>query len=314
MAKYMTVSAIGPKAVWADPSLDNEKIIKLVTDHWKQQIELVLPDNPDLIVLHEACDRPENFSMERRLDYYDARGEIIRGEMAKIARDAKCHIAYCAAKKTADGSYRNMTEIIDREGNSAGTYNKNHLVPVEYEKGGILYGKEPSVINLDCVRVAPIICFDLNFTELLDKIIGLKPEMLIFSSMYHGGIMQSYWAYQARAFFVGAISNQPCEILTPLGTVLARSSNYSPRVTARVNLDCAVVHLDDNIKRVRDAHKKYETGLKIEEPSFLGSMLLSCERHDMTVHDIIREFEILPLDDYLSACRAHRMTEGHIEL
>ena len=71
--------------------------------------------------------------------------------------------------------------------------------------------------------------------------------------------------------------------------------------------------MDNNREKVRAAHKKYKTGLKIVEPSFLGSMLLTCERDDMSIMDILSEFEITPINDYFAKCRAHRKLPGVIE-
>ena len=306
MSNYVTVSALGPPALQTDPKTSNADAIKIMKKHWRDQIERVLPDKPDLIVLHEACDRFSNFEMGRRLDYYEERGESIRQEMATLATEGQCNIAYSAARKMPDGTYRNMTEVIDRAGECAGTYNKNHLVPVEYDAANIMYGVEPSLIKLDFGTVSPAICFDLNFPELLDKVAALKPDIIVFSSMYHGGLMQPYWAYTARAFFVGACCNLPCSVLSPVGTVIAESTNYFKRVSAKLNLDCEVVHLDKNWNKIEAARDKYKDGFNMFDPGFLGCVVISCEREDMTINDIINEFEIIKVDDYLAGCRDHR--------
>jgi len=60
--------------------------------------------------------------------------------------------------------------------------------------------------------------------------------------------MQAYWAYSRRSHFVGAIASRstPSQILNPLGQVVASNTNYYDYAVARVNLDCALVHLDFN--------------------------------------------------------------------
>ena len=209
MARFVTVSALGPPALHIDPNSDNAEAISMMQAHWREQIERVLPDEPDLIVLPEACDRPANFTMERRLQYYEARGEQIREAVAAIACEGNCNIAYSAARIMEDGTYRNMTEVLDRKGNGVGSYSKNHLVPVEYDDAGIMYGTEPSLIKLDFGTVSPAICFDLNY--------GL-----------------------------------------------------------------------------------------------LGCVLLSCERNDMTIGDILHEFTIIKVDAYFDNCRAHRLKYANL--
>ena len=86
---------------------------------------------------------------------------------------------------------------------------ENLLDPIgdcrKIEKGS-LCGKDAPVFECDFGRVAFAICFDLNFDELRLKYVKAKPDLIIFSSMYHGGLMQAYWAYSCRAYFVGAIA------------------------------------------------------------------------------------------------------------
>ena len=97
----------------------------------------------------------------------------------------------------------------------------------------------------------------MNFEELRAKYEKSRPELLVFSSMYHGGHVQSHWAYTCRSWFVGACSGLPCNVLNPIGEVVASSTNYYPYITSTINLDYAVVHLDENWQKLNDLRKKY---------------------------------------------------------
>jgi len=123
--------------------------------------------------------------------------------------------------------------------------------------------------------------------------------------MYHGGLMQRYWAYSCRAHFAGAIAGQPSAILSPVGEIIASSTSYRPYVVATVNLDCAVAHLDVNGSRGRLTALKAKYGPKVTvfAPDHLGSVLITCEAEECTVHDMVREFEIEMLDDYFARSR-----------
>ena len=46
--------------------------------------------------------------------------------------------------------------------------------------------------------------------------------------------------------------------------------------------------------------------LTIHDPGHIGAVMLTYEGTDKTVWDIVKEFEIEPLDDYFNRCRAHR--------
>ncbi len=204
--------------------------------------------------------------------------------------------------------------LIDREGDVAGVYNKNHPTIGEIDNR-ILCGKDAPVIECDFGRVALAICFDLNFDELRFKYAKAKPDLVVFSSMYHGGLMQPYWAYSCRAHFVGAIAGRGTrsEIYNPLGQLVASNTNYFDFVVARVNLDCTLAHLDYNWERLRKLKAKYGPKVKITEPGCLGAVLVASEHETKGVDDMIEEFEIELLDDYFDRSLAHRHKPGNIE-
>ena len=123
-------------------------------------------------------------------------------------------------------------------------YDKNHPTIGEIEQGKLPGTKVP-IIECDFGRVAAVICFDLNFDRLREQVKAAKPDLILFSSNYHGGLMQGYWAYSCRSHFVGSIRRiAPSEIRNPLGNVIATNTDYFDYAVADVNLDCELVHLD----------------------------------------------------------------------
>ena len=124
--------------------------------------------------------------------------------------------------------------------------------------------------------------------------------------MYHGGLRQAQWAYATQSHFVGAIGKEPSSILNPCGELLATSGNYTDAVSATVNLDCRLCHLDENGVKFDAAKAKYKSALTVHVPAYIGVALLSCSCEGLTVNDIIEEFEIETLDHYFARCRDHR--------
>ena len=125
--------------------------------------------------------------------------------------------------------------------------------------------------------------------------------------MYHGGVArQTQWAYTCRSYFVSAVCDMPCNILNPYGTVVAASTNYTKHVSARVNLDYALCHLDFNGEKLAAAKQKYKEGLSIYDPGYVGSFMLTSEIPGKSVKEIMAEFELDPLDTYLERMLAHR--------
>jgi hypothetical protein len=306
MANRITISALGPRPLSGGPELSHAQALERMKQHWSAKLDAVVPDKPDLVVVPEASDRFPEMPLDQRLDYYRCRGDQMREFWAVFASANRCYVAYSAARQVQDGSWRNSTQLLDRAGQLAGVYNKNHLVIEETTKAGILCGKEAQVIACDFGKVACAICFDLNFDELRLTYAAQKPDLVLFCSMYHGGMMQNYWAYSCRAHLVGAVAGAQCTVISPLGQLLAASTNYFDSITARVNLDCAVVHLDYNWGRLRALKQKYGRGVTVTDPGYLGAVLVTSETDGVSVQEMVREFEIERLDDYWERARAHR--------
>jgi hypothetical protein len=197
-------------------------------------------------------------------------------------------------------------ELFDREGRSMGFYDKNYPVTTETTESGVLAGREAPLFQCDFGTVGCAICFDLNFDPIREKYVARRPDLIVFCSMYHGGLMQRVWAYTCRAHFVGAICGNQCTVIDPLGEVRASSTNYHHYVTTTVNLDCTLAHLDYNWGKLRAMKQKYGREVTIADPGNLGCVLITCNRDDMRVDDLVREFEIELLDDYWERALAHR--------
>ncbi|GAA3413502.1 carbon-nitrogen hydrolase family protein [Paenibacillus hodogayensis] len=311
MAKYIKISCLGPQPYRIDQAVPYPEAVEMMAAHWQRELDRVLPDRPDLIVVPEACDRPYQHPIEKRNAFYRTRGNRIRDLFAENAKRHQCYITYPAHIEMPDGTWRNSVQLIGRDGEIVGFYHKNHLVPSEQSDGGMTYGQDVPLVETDFGRVAFAICFDLNFEELRLQVEKLQPDLIVFPSMYHGGLMQSYWAYSCRAFFAGAVASLPCTIVSPTGETVATTTNYYHFVTATVNLDSAIIHIDDNGSKFKEIKDRYGTEVKIHDPGLLGSVLLSSESDRFTVQDVIDEFGLVRLSEYFDNCRQHRCTLVH---
>jgi predicted amidohydrolase len=312
---FVKIATLGPGPLSVNANTDPKKVVEQMIVHWRNKFAQVLPDRPDLIVVPEACDRPSGFSLKKRLQYYRVRKNQIRDFFARVAKENNCYIVYSAARRMKDGTWRNSSVMLDRKGDVIGIYNKNHVVIEETTEAGILCGRDAPIIECDFGRIAFAICFDLNFDELRLKYVKAKPDLIIFSSMYHGGLMQAYWAYSCRSHFVGAIAGRatPSQIYNPLGQVVASNTNYFDFAVETVNLDCTLAHLDYNWQRLKKLKTKYGPKVKISDPGCLGSVLISSEDEKISVEDMVKEFEIEQLDDYMARALAHRHKPGNME-
>jgi hypothetical protein len=130
--------------------------------------------------------------------------------------------------------------------------------------------------------------------------------------MYHGGLVQGNWAYSLRAHLVSSVYREnPSEIRNPLGEVMSATSNYTDFTVSRINIDCKLVHLDYNQDKLTALKEKYGAAVKITDPGRLASVLVTSEDKNITVDQMIEEFDIELLEDYLNRSRDFRSKAGN---
>ena len=309
--KIATIGAVAPQF---NKGTNPQKMVESMIEFWEKELQQVLPDKPDLIALPEACDRPRGLSVGEQLKYFNVRKNQVLDYFRRVAKENHCFIAFGMKHQVEDGSWRNSCFLLDREGNTQGVYNKNFPTIGEM-KAGIKAGKEAPVFQCDFGTVACAICFDLNFDELRQRYAGQNPDIIVFPSMYHGGLVQSNWAYSCRAFFVGSMGlpNLFSEIRNPMGKVVFSSTNYFHFTVGTVNLDYCLAHLDNNWAKLRALKKKYGDEVSIYDPGEIGAVMITSESDKVSAKEMVKEFNITLLDKYFDDSRKFRHKPGNME-
>ncbi|MNI64595.1 hypothetical protein D3C73_1200520 [compost metagenome] len=80
-----------------------------------------------------------------------------------------------------------------------------------------------------------------------------------------------------------------------------------------MNLDCIVLHIDENSSQFLDIKRKYGPKVNIHDPGYLGCLLLSSECEEVTAADIVKEFGLEPMDDYFCRSEQARQLPGRME-
>jgi predicted amidohydrolase len=307
MARWVKVSSIGAPPPPAPKSEVDESLVDSIIAFWRNEIAVVLPEQPDLIVLPELCDRFSTHTPDQEKQFRQFRGDRVLNAFREMARDHRCYIAYSSARAAPNDAWLNSTLMIDRRGELIGTYYKNHAVVSETTDFDIICGTEAPLIECDFGTVAIAICFDLNFDELRLQYKTLKPDLILYPSLSHCDLMEPYWAHTCRAHFVSCqgVANLPSKIYSPVGHIIASSTNHYQHVTARINLDCVVAHLDGNWEKLQHLKNRYGTNVSIFDPGYLGSVLISSESETVSATSMARDCEIELLDNYIQRSRNH---------
>ncbi|AHF92920.1 nitrilase [Opitutaceae bacterium TAV5] len=312
--RRVTVSAVGGPSPEFPPALSEDcgRLAEVMAAHWEREIAGVLPDRPDLIVLPEMCDRFAHTPPALLEKIRPVMLTHMTRLLSRLARENRCYIVHAtAAPVPASGTYpgtddvwQNVAILIGRDGREVARYAKNWLVVTETGRG-LVPGAGACVAECDFGRVGFAICFDLNFPELLESYRRLRPDLIVFPSHYHGGFLQPVWAYETRAHFLGCMgmAGINSELWSPLGMRLAASTHYCPQLTATLNPDCVVAHLDFNQEKLRALKARYGRDVTITDPGQLGSVLITSNSETLGAADMAREFRIELLDDYLARSR-----------
>ncbi len=279
-------------------------------EQMEQWIDTAALDKPDIILLTEGCMHNTHASADR--EEKDARSEPLPefGPITTfLARKAKEHGTYIIGsywRKDPENRGRyNSAVLLDREGKLVGYYDKMFPTIPEMESG-VLPGAGAVVWDTDFGRIGALICFDLNFKELLAEYKRQGVELLCFLSNFRGGFRVPSVAFENQCFIASAVPSENGLIVDPLGRTLAESSHYGRIIFARINLDSQIVHIDYNVDRVARLKEKYGPHVRIETASPEAVYFLSAIHPQRSIDDMIKEFEIEILDQYLDRSRAVR--------
>jgi hypothetical protein len=94
--------------------------------------------------------------------------------------------------------------------------------------------------------------------------------------------------------------------VSPVGEIVAQSTNYFNELTHRINLDRVVAHLDGNGTALSAMKRKYGRAVQIHDPGLLGSVLVTSESDEVSAGEMAEEFGLELLDTYFRRARDHR--------
>ena len=233
-----------------------------------------------------------------------------------LSRKAKANSIYVVCPFGTyddDGNRRNSATLIGRDGEIAGVYYKNFPTHGELDIG-IVPGTETPVFETDFGRLGLCVCFDLNYREVGFGLCENRAELVIWPSMWDGARMLTKWSLEFGFYMGGLHSGRSTfvdicgrEILS-LGRQLSDRSGNSALATATLDLDLRLLHHDFNIDAIKPLFEKYgATAASAEWKPEECLLLLGSQLPGMTTDQLIAEFDLEPMRDYLARARGDRL-------
>lgn len=203
------------------------------------------------------------------------------------------------------GTLYNASWLVDETGNVLGRYIKRHPTASELE-AGIKPGAEPP-ITWRGIKLGGAICFDMNFTDVYTEQVRQGVELFLCPSLFPGGDQVNYMAARLETPFVLAYPAWS-RIVDKLGRdIVAGGYRHEtlrfgfgvPVYVADLNLDSAVFHFDHNQERIEDILFRHGQNVGIEFDQANVRFLLESRSPDLTIQDLIDEFDLVPQKTYL---------------
>ena len=198
---------------------------------------------------------------------------------------------------------RNTSILVGRDGEVIGRYDKMFPTIPELEKG-VIPGTAAPVFETDFGRVGLLICFDLNFPEVRIGLKQGKPDLVVFSSMYRGGLQAQALGYELRAFVITSIASELGLIIDRAGRII-KEATYEALAVAPINTNSVALHMDFNWSKMDAMLEKYGATLTFDYHTREAFFVIE-STSDEDIVGIIKEFQLELADAYFDRSRRVR--------
>jgi predicted amidohydrolase len=214
----------------------------------------------------------------------------------------------CPIRTDEDGAVFNSAILIGPAGDIIGVYHKNFPTLDELAAGTHPCGEAP-VFETDLGRIGVAICFDLTYHEVGESLADDRPDLVLWPSMWPGARHLTKWCVEF-GFAMGAIYQEHSTLVDVAGRVVAEESAHRaqwhdapPLVVGELDLGERLLHADGNIKAIkRISHTAYRA--EYIRPD--GLIVFASTRPDRTTDELIAEFGLTTMHDYLTTVRSER--------
>lgn len=221
----------------------------------------------------------------------------------ELARKHAIHVVWPRAEYDPDRGLRNTSILIDPRGEVLGLYDKMFPTVGEMEKG-VVPGTDAPCFDTDFGRVGLLICFDLNFPEVRQALLRGKPDLVVFSSMYRGGLQLQALAFELGAYVLSAVSSELGVVVDRCGRVL-KESTYEALAVAPINTNSIALHMDENWPKMDAMLAKHAPSLTFDYHTREAYYVIESTA-ETDVEELVREFGLETFSAYFDRSRRVR--------
>lgn len=164
----MKVSLIQMSIQEAKPKQNIQNVLAL--------LEKVLLDEPDVIVLPEMWNT--GYALDQLSSVADEDGQETKAVLAAFAKQHRVNLVAGSVATKKETGFFNTTYVFNRDGKILTEYDKVHLFGLMSEDEYLQAGSKESTFDLDGVKAASVICYDIRFPEWVRTLMATGARVL----------------------------------------------------------------------------------------------------------------------------------------
>jgi beta-ureidopropionase len=228
--------------------------------------------------------------------------EVVPGyttnRLSKWAKEHSCYVI-CPITTRSEGRKFNSAVLIDRQGKILGRYDKIHPTEGELDNS-ICPGKiDPPVFQTDFGTIGIQICFDVNWHAQWRRLKEKGANIIFFPSAYPAARQVKTHAWLNQCFIVSSTMTRPSSIFDISGDIIATTGKYRRWAGAVLPVGKKLFEIDFHIGKMRKIKQKYGSKVSIQWYHDDDLVSLASLDPDLTVADLIDEFELTPHPAYI---------------
>jgi predicted amidohydrolase len=197
-------------------------------------------------------------------------------EMAERARRHRTYIVGSLYMQDG-GCYPNRAVVIDRNGEIAGIYDKVHPTIGEMNSG-VTPGQTAQVVETDFGRLGLAICFDIGWPDHWTALAQQGAELVVWPPAYDGGFPLQAYAWSHFYYVVTSVMGDHSKIIDKTGQILHSTSHWSRLVTAQIDLEKEVFHIDNQVEKL--LRVQAEMGDRVTAVGYSQENIFTLESND----------------------------------
>jgi predicted amidohydrolase len=218
--------------------------------------------------------------------------------LSKWAKEHSCYVI-CPILIYSDRNIFNSAILIDRQGKIVGRYDKIRPTEGELDRS-ICPGKiDPPLFQTDFGKIGIQICFDVNWHAQWKQLKEKGADIIFFASAYPAARQLKTHAWLNQCFIVSSTITRASSIYDITGEVIETTGKFRQWAGAVLPLGKRLFEIDFHVSKMRKIKQKYGSKVSIQWYHDDDLVSLASLDPELTVANIIDEFELTPHPDYI---------------